>query len=265
MRPTLPRLVNILVPVKRSIDYAVKIRVASDGKGVDTTVKHSMNPFDEIAVEEAIRLRDKSGEPITSITALSIGPAKAVDTIRTALAMGADTGIHITTPESAVVEPISVAHAIKAVVERSEKTDKKFDLIIMGKQAIDDDSGSTGGMLAGMLGWGQGSFASKVVVEKGGKIQVTREIDGGLEVVESKLPMIVTTDLRLNEPRYASLPNIMKAKKKKVESLKPEDLGLDFSPRFETISVSEPPKRQGGGKVESVDELVSKIKEAGVL
>ncbi|WVR03458.1 hypothetical protein IAU60_000449 [Kwoniella sp. DSM 27419] len=260
MRPTLPSLkYNILVPVKRSIDYAVKIRVASDGKGVDTSVKHSMNPFDEIAVEEAIRLREKKG-PVSSITAVSIGPPKAADTIRTALAMGADSGIHITVPEGTVVEPISVAHALKKIID-----DKKFDLVIMGKQAIDDDSGSTGGMLAGMLGWGQGSFASKLEVEESGKVQVTREIDGGLEKVEGKLPMIVTTDLRLNEPRYASLPNIMKAKKKKIETLKPEDLGLDFSPRFETVSVSEPPKRQGGGKVESVDELVSKMKEAGVI
>ncbi|WVO14857.1 hypothetical protein L204_102496 [Cryptococcus depauperatus] len=265
MKPTLATLINILVPVKRSIDYAVKIRVASDGKSVDTNVKHSMNPFDEIAVEEAIRLKDKSGEHVDSITALSIGPAKAVDTIRTALAMGADTGIHIVTPENTVIEPLSVAHAIKAIVERSQGTDKKFDLIIMGKQAIDDDSGATGGMVAGMLRWGQGSFASKVVIEKGGKVQVTREIDGGLEAIESQLPFVVTTDLRLNEPRYASLPNIMKAKKKKIENLKPEDLGLDFTPRLETISISDPPKRQGGAKVENIQELVSKMKEAGVI
>ncbi|WWD22370.1 hypothetical protein CI109_106861 [Kwoniella shandongensis] len=264
MRPTLPRLVNILVPVKRSIDYAVKIRVASDGKGVDTTVKHSMNPFDEIAVEEAIRQREKNGKLVKSITALSIGPPKAVDTIRTALAMGADAGIHITVPESSVVEPIAVANAIKKIIDRSEG-ENKFDLVILGKQAIDDDSGSTGGMLAGLLGWGQGTFASKVAIADGGKVEVTREIDGGLEIVEGKLPLIVTTDLRLNEPRYASLPNIMKAKKKKIETLKPEDLGLDFTPRFETISVSEPAKRQGGGKVESVDELVAKLKDAGVL
>ncbi|KAK1926219.1 hypothetical protein DB88DRAFT_481126 [Papiliotrema laurentii] len=261
MQPSIPRLAHILVPVKRSIDYAVKIRIASNGKGVDTSVKHSMNPFDEIAVEEAVRLREKNGKLVESITALSIGPAKSVETIRTALAMGADAGIHIVTPEDAVVEPISVAHAIKAIVEK----DKKYDLIIMGKQAIDDDSGSTGGMLAGMLNWGQGSFASKVEVEEGGKIAVTREIDGGLEKVESQLPFIITTDLRLNEPRYASLPNIMKAKKKKVESYKPEDLGLDFTPRLETISVTEPPKRTGGGKVENVDELVAKLKEAGVI
>ncbi|GFZ50718.1 Probable electron transfer flavoprotein subunit beta [Saitozyma sp. JCM 24511] len=262
MRPTLPSLINVLVPVKRSIDYAVKIRIASDGKGVDTNVKHSMNPFDEIAVEEAIRLREKDPKLVTSITALSIGPAKAVDTIRTALAMGADSGIHITVPDNTVVEPISVAHAIKKVIEKN-----KYELVIMGKQAIDDDSGSTGGMLAGMLNWGQASFASKLQVEQEGKVQVTREIDGGLEVVEGKLPMIVTTDLRLNEPRYASLPqpNIMKAKKKKIETLKPEDLGLDFTPRLETVSVSEPAKRTGGGKVENVDELVAKLKEAALL
>ncbi|WWC58073.1 uncharacterized protein I303_100608 [Kwoniella dejecticola CBS 10117] len=260
MRPTLPRLVNILVPVKRSIDYAVKIRVASDGKGVDTNVKHSMNPFDEIAVEEAIRLREKKSVAVDSITAISIGPAKAVDTIRTALAMGADAGIHVVTPENAIVEPIAVASALKKVIE-----DKKIDLVIMGKQAIDDDSGSTGGILAGKLGWSQGSFASKLELKEGGQVDITREIDGGLEQISSKLPVIVTTDLRLNEPRYASLPNIMKAKKKKIETIKPEDLGLDLTPRLETISVSEPPKRQGGGKVESVDELVSKMKEAGVI
>ncbi|RSH90675.1 hypothetical protein EHS25_001280 [Saitozyma podzolica] len=283
MRPTLPSLINVLVPVKRSIDYAVKIRIASDGKGVDTNVKHSMNPFDEIAVEEAIRLREKDPKLVTSITALSIGPAKAVDTIRTALAMGADSGIHITVPDNTVVEPISVAHAIKKVIEKN-----KYELVIMGKQAIDDDSGSTGGMLAGMLNWGQASFASKLQVGQEGKVQVTREIDGGLEVLEGKLPMIVTTDLRLNgensyplpavakrtlsadptdssEPRYASLPNIMKAKKKKIETLKPEDLGLDFTPRLETVSVSEPAKRTGGGKVENVDELVAKLKEAALL
>ncbi|ORX34645.1 hypothetical protein BD324DRAFT_634330 [Kockovaella imperatae] len=260
MRPTLPSLIHILVPVKRSIDYAVKIRVASDQKGVDTSVKHSMNPFDEIAVEEAIKLRERSKELVESITAVSIGPAKSVDTIRTALAMGADTGIHITTPENVTVEPVSVAHALKAVVEKN-----KYDLIIMGKQAIDDDSGSTGGMLAGMLGWSQASFASKLEVESSGAVKVTREIDGGLEKLETKLPVIVTTDLRLNEPRFATLPNIMKAKKKKIESFKPEDLGLDFKPRMETISVSEPPVRQGGQKVESVDELISRMKSAGVV
>ncbi|KAI5451279.1 putative electron transfer flavoprotein subunit [Naganishia albida] len=270
MRPSTPSLVNILVPVKRAIDYAVKIRIAKDGKGVDTTVKHSMNPFDEIAVEEAIRLREKDKGSVSSITALTIGPAKSVETLRTALAMGADAGIHIVCPEQPVglanPEPINVARAIKAVIDRSSgDKSKAIDLVIMGKQAIDDDSGSTGGMLAGLLGWGQGQFASKLQVEKEGKVTVTREIDGGLEIVEGKLPMVVTTDLRLNEPRYASLPNIMKAKKKKVESIKPEDLGLDFTPRMEVLSVSEPPKRVGGGKVESVDELVAKLKEAGVL
>ncbi|KAK4688030.1 electron transfer flavoprotein beta subunit, partial [Tremellales sp. Uapishka_1] len=261
MRPTLTNLVNVLVPVKRSIDYAVKIRLAAGGKGVDTNVKHSMNPFDEIAVEEAIRLREKDPKLVTSITAVSIGPPKAVDTIRTALAMGADSGIHITVPDGTVVEPISVARTLKALIEK----DPKYDLVIMGKQAIDDDSGSTGGMLAGMLGWAQGTFASKLVVEADGAVQVTREIDGGLQVLGGKLPMIVTTDLRLNEPRYASLPNIMKAKKKKIETMKPEDLNLDYTPHLETISVTEPPKRVGGGKVESVEELVAKMKEAGVL
>nr|XP_018266636.1 electron transfer flavoprotein beta subunit [Kwoniella dejecticola CBS 10117]OBR88794.1 electron transfer flavoprotein beta subunit [Kwoniella dejecticola CBS 10117] len=219
-----------------------------------------MPPRHSIAVEEAIRLREKKSVAVDSITAISIGPAKAVDTIRTALAMGADAGIHVVTPENAIVEPIAVASALKKVIE-----DKKIDLVIMGKQAIDDDSGSTGGILAGKLGWSQGSFASKLELKEGGQVDITREIDGGLEQISSKLPVIVTTDLRLNEPRYASLPNIMKAKKKKIETIKPEDLGLDLTPRLETISVSEPPKRQGGGKVESVDELVSKMKEAGVI
>ncbi|ORY34350.1 hypothetical protein BCR39DRAFT_517866 [Naematelia encephala] len=267
MRPTLPSLIHVLIPVKRSIDYAVKIRIASDGKGVDTTVKHSMNPFDEIAVEEAVRLRERSPKLVTSITALTIGPPKATDTLRTALAMGCDSAIHITTPESSVVEPIAVARAIKTIIDRGvgESKSDKVDLVILGKQAIDDDSGSTGGMLAGMLGWGQGTFASKLEIEETGNVKVTREIDGGLEKIQGKLPMIVTTDLRLNEPRYASLPNIMKAKKKKIETLKPEDLSLDFTPRLETISVSEPAQRVGGGKVDSVDELVAKLKSAGII
>ena len=228
---------------------------------MDTTVKHSMNPFDEIAVEEAVRMREKDKKLVESITAITVGPAKAVDTLRTALAMGADTGIHIKVPDNAVVEPLAVAQAIKKVMERDGKT----DLVILGKQAIDDDLGATGGMLAGLTGWGQASFASKLDVSADGKAEITREIDGGLEKIETKLPLIVTTDLRLNEPRYASLPNIMKAKKKKIETLSPEDLGVDITPRLETISVSAPAERQGGGKVESVSELVAKLKEAGAI
>ncbi|KAL1409132.1 putative electron transfer flavoprotein subunit [Vanrija albida] len=263
MFPTRAAHVHVLVPVKRAIDFAVKIRIAAGNKGVDTGVKHSMNPFDEIAVEEAVRLRegDKTKKLVESITAFTVGPAKSVDTLRTALAMGADSAIHVQVADDAVVEPLAVAQAIKKVIERDGKT----DLVILGKQAIDDDSGSTGGTLAGLLGWGQGQFASKLEVSADGKVAVTREIDGGLEKVESKLPFVLTTDLRLNEPRYASLPNIMKAKKKKIETLKPEDLGLDFTPRLETISVTEPPARQGGGKVENVQELVSKLKEAGLV
>ncbi|KAJ9126093.1 hypothetical protein QFC24_002365 [Naganishia onofrii] len=215
MRPSVPSLVNILVPVKRAIDYAVKIRIAKDGKGVDTTVKHSMNPFDEIAVEEAIRMRERSKDSVSTITALTIGPAKSVETLRTALAMGADNGIHIVCPEQPVglanPEPINVARAIKAVIERSSGDKAKaYDLVIMGKQAIDDDSGSTGGMLAGMLGWGQGQFASKLDVAKDGKVTVTREIDGGLEIVEGTLPMVVTTDLRLNGKDRAGADMITK-------------------------------------------------------
>ncbi|KAJ8292767.1 Electron transfer flavoprotein subunit beta [Rhodotorula toruloides] len=260
MRPTPPSWLKLLVPVKRTVDYAVKIRVGP--KGVETKgVKHSMNPFDEIAVEEAVRLREKAKDAIEKITVVSIGPAKASEVLRTALAMGADDAIHVETAEDQVVEPLAVAKALKELVGTESP-----DLVIMGKQAIDDDSSQVGGMLAGMLGWPQANFASKVDLDAAGKqVTVSREIDGGLETLKMQLPAIVTTDLRLNQPRYASLPNIMKAKKKPMKKLKPEDVKADFTPRLETVDVKAPPPRQGGAKVESVDEVVAKLKEAGVL
>ncbi|TPX67700.1 hypothetical protein SpCBS45565_g03578 [Spizellomyces sp. 'palustris'] len=247
---------RVLVPVKRVVDYAVKIRVA--GGKVDTNVKHSMNPFDEIAMEEAVRLKEK--KLAKEVIALTVGPSKSNETLRTALAMGADRGVHIEVPEGSEVLPLQVAKLIKAVAEK-----EKPELLLLGKQAIDDDSSQTGQMLAGLLGWSQATFASKIEVA-GDKLTVTREVDGGLETIASKLPAVVTTDLRLNEPRYATLPNIMKAKKKKVEKLTPKDLGVDVTPTIETVKVIEPPKRAGGIKVESVDELLSKLKnEARVL
>ncbi|TXC73795.1 electron transfer flavoprotein subunit beta/FixA family protein [Sphingorhabdus soli] len=246
---------KILVPVKRVIDYNVKPRVKADGSGVDlANVKMSMNPFDEIAVEEAIRLKEKG--PAEEIIAVSVGPAKATETLRTALAMGADRAILIETDET--VEPLGVAKLLAKVVEAEAP-----QLVILGKQAIDDDSNQTGQMLAALLGWGQGTFASKVVVE-GDSVDVTREVDGGLETVKLKLPAIVTTDLRLNEPRYASLPNIMKAKSKPLEQKTPEDYGVDIAPRLKTLKVVEPPVRQAGIKVADVDELVAKLKALGV-
>jgi len=266
MRPSAVRLLNILVPVKRCVDYAVKIRVNPQQTGIDTNVKHSMNPFDEIAVEEAVRLRERLKEKVKSIKVLTVGPPKAAETLRTALAMGADSGIHIEIPDSAPSpEPLGVAKAIRAVIER-QKEQGGVDLVIMGKQAIDDDAGQTGQILAGLLDWSQATFASKVEVDTDkNEAKVTREIDGGLQQLNCKLPLVITTDLRLNEPRYASLPNIMKAKKKPIEKLSPSDLGVDLTPQLETIRVSEPPKRVGGGKVANVDELVAKLKEAGVL
>ena len=253
---------KILVPVKRAVDYSVKIRVKSDGTGVDlNNVKMSMNPFDEIAVEEAVRLKE-SGK-VTEIVVVSIGPAKAQDVIRTAMAVGADRGILVQTEsptDIGGVEPLAVAKILKAIVEQ-----EKPDMIIMGKQSIDDDSNQTGQMLGALLGWAQGTFASKVELD-GGNVKVTREVDGGLETVSLKLPAIVTTDLRLNEPRYAALPNIMKAKQKPLATTKPEDYGVDLSPRLSVVKVVEPPKRTGGGKVSSVDELIDKLKnEAKVI
>jgi len=234
---------KILVPVKRVVDYNVKIRVKADGSGIElANVKMSMNPFDEIAVEEAVRIKEKGGA--TEVIVVSIGPAKAQDTIRTALAIGADRGILVETPDGATVEPLAV---------------------ILGKQAIDDDCNQTGQMLAALLGWPQGTFASKVVLSDGAAA-VTREVDGGLETVSLKLPAVVTTDLRLNEPRYPSLPNIMKAKKKPLDVKKPGDLGVDITPRLEVLGTTEPAKRQAGVKVDSVAELVEKLKtEAGVI
>ncbi|MFQ5561977.1 MAG: electron transfer flavoprotein subunit beta/FixA family protein [Parvularculaceae bacterium] len=248
---------KVLVPVKRVIDYNVKVRVKSDQTGVDlANVKMSMNPFDEIAVEEAVRLKEAG--TASEIVAVSIGPEKAQDQIRQALAMGADRGLLIKT--EAEVEPLGVAKLLKAVVEA-----ENFDLVILGKQAIDDDSNQTGQMLAALLGWPQGTFASKVAKD-GERLSVTREIDGGLQTVSLKLPAVVSTDLRLNEPRYASLPNIMKAKKKPLDVKTPEDYSADIAPRLEVLKVTEPPKREAGVKVGSVAELVDKLKnEAGVL
>ena len=248
---------KILVAVKRVVDYAVKIRVKGDGSGIELgNVKMSMNPFDEIAVEEAVRLKEKSGAQ--EVVVVSIGPPKAQDTIRTALAIGADRGILVDTGDAAV-EPLAVAKLLKGIVEA-----EKPDLVILGKQAIDDDCNQTGQMLAALLGWPQGTFASKVV-PNGGDVDVTREVDGGLETLKLKLPAVVTTDLRLNEPRYPSLPNIMKAKKKPLDVKKPEDFGVDIAARLKVLKTSEPPGRKAGVKVSDVAELVSKLKSDGVL
>jgi electron transfer flavoprotein beta subunit len=248
---------KVLVAVKRVIDFNVKIRVKADGSGVETAnVKMSMNPFDEIAVEEAVRLREAG--TASDIVAVSMGPQSCQETIRTALAMGADRGIHVLT--DAELQPLAVAKLLQAIIAKATP-----DLVILGKQAIDDDCNQTGQMLAALLGWPQATFASKLAF-KDGAAQVTREVDGGLETVEIKLPAIVTTDLRLNEPRYASLPNIMKAKKKPIEALTPASLGVDAAPRLKTLKVAEPPRRQGGGKVASVEELVDKLmNEARVI
>ena len=250
---------KILVPVKRVVDYNVKIRVKPDGSGIDlANVKMSMNPFDEIAVEEAVRIKEGGGA--SEVVAVSIGPAKAQETIRTALAIGADRGILIETSDGAIVEPLAVAKLLKSIVDA-----EKPDLVILGKQAIDDDCNQTGQMLAALLGWPQGTFASKVVLDDG-SVRVTREVDGGLETLKLKMPAVVTTDLRLNEPRYPSLPNIMKAKKKPLESRKPEDLGVDIAPRLKVQNIEEPATRKAGVRVDSVAELVEKLKtEAGVL
>jgi electron transfer flavoprotein beta subunit len=247
---------KVLVPVKRVIDYNVKIRVKSDGSGVElANVKMSMNPFDEIAVEEALRLKEAG--KAAEVVAVSIGPAQAAETIRTALAMGADRGVHVKT--DAPVEPLAVAKLLKAVTEREQP-----GLVILGKQAIDDDSNQTGQMLAALLGWPQATFAFKLEVD-GSDIQVTREVDGGLQTVKLQGPAIVTTDLRLNEPRYASLPNIMKAKKKPIEEITADQLGVDLAPRLEILKTVEPSGRSAGIKVASAAELVGKLTEAGVL
>ena len=242
---------KVLVPVKRVVDYNVKVRVKSDGSGVDiANVKMSMNPFDEIAVEEATRLKEKG--VVTEIIAVSVGVAQAQETLRTAMAIGADRGILGET--DAEVQPLAVAKVLKALIDK-----EKPDLIILGKQAIDDDSNQTGQMLAALADLPQGTFASKVEVVDG-KVAVTREVDGGLETVKLSLPAVITTDLRLNEPRYVTLPNIMKAKKKPLETVKPADLGVDVAPRIKTLSVAEPAKRSAGIKVADVAALVDKLK-----
>jgi electron transfer flavoprotein beta subunit len=247
---------KILVPVKRAVDKDVKIRVKADGSGVELgNVKMSMNPFDEIAVEEAIRLKEAG--KATEIIAASIGPQQASETIRTALAMGADRGILVKT--DGPVEPLAVAKILKAIADAEQP-----GLIILGKQAIDDDCNQTGQMLAALLGWPQGTFASKVVLE-GDALMVTREVDGGLQTVKLKMPAIVTTDLRLNEPRYASLPNIMKAKKKPIEDKTAADYGVDIKPRLEVVKTTEPPTRKAGVKVKTVAELISSLKNAGAI
>jgi electron transfer flavoprotein beta subunit len=242
---------KVLVPVKRVVDYNVKVRVKSDGTGVDiANVKMSMNPFDEIAVEEATRLKEKG--VVTEIIAVSVGPTQCQETLRTAMAIGADRGILVEAGDD--VQPLAVAKVLKALVDK-----EKPDLIILGKQAIDDDSNQVGQMLAALTGLPQGTFASKVEIA-GGKANVTREVDGGLETVSLSLPAVVTTDLRLNEPRYVTLPNIMKAKKKQLDIVKPGDLGVDVASRIKTLKVEEPPKRSAGIKVPDVATLVSKLK-----
>ena len=248
---------KILVPVKRVVDYNVKVRVKSDGTGVETAgVKMSMNPFDEIAVEEAVRLKEKG--IASEVVAVSLGGAACAETIRTALAVGADRGILVETDVD--LQPLAVAGLLKALVDREQPL-----LVILGKQAIDDDMGATGQMLAAMLGWPQGTFASKLLVD-GATITVTREVDGGLETVALPLPAIITADLRLNEPRYASLPNIMKARKKPIQTVTPAELEVDPTPRLTVLKVVEPPKRQAGKKVASVAELVARLRtEAKVI
>ncbi|MCW2247119.1 electron transfer flavoprotein beta subunit [Azospirillum fermentarium] len=250
-------MMKILVPVKRVVDYNVKVRVKADGSGVETAnVKMSMNPFDEIAVEEAVRLKEAG--TATEVIAVSVGPAQAQETLRTALAMGADRAVLVQT--DAETQPLAVAKVLKALVDREGPA-----LVVLGKQAIDDDCNQTGQMLAALLGWPQGTFASKVTVADGA-VTVVREIDGGLETVNLTLPAVVTADLRLNEPRYASLPNIMKAKKKPLETVTPDALGVDVAPRLTTLKVAEPPKRKAGVKVADVAALVDKLKnDARVL
>ncbi|XP_065832014.1 electron transfer flavoprotein subunit beta-like [Oscarella lobularis] len=251
---------RVLVACKRVIDYAVKIRVKPDKSGVVTDgVKHSMNPFDEIAVEEAIRLKEK--KLCDEIIAVSCGPEKCQETLRTALAMGADRAIHVNIKQDEYekLQPLAVAKLLAKVAEK-----EKVNMLFVGKQAIDDDSNQTGQMTAALLNWAQGMFASEVKLS-GDDVEVVREVDGGLETVSLKMPVVLSADLRLNEPRYATLPNIMKAKKKPMAKLAPDDLGVDIKPHFEVLSVEEPASREAGSKVESVDELVTKLKEKGVL
>ncbi|KAH9867778.1 hypothetical protein IAQ61_007082 [Plenodomus lingam] len=265
---------RILVPVKRVIDYAVKPRVNRSQTAVETAnVKHSMNPFDELSIEEAVRIREKkshhaSAPPVASITAVSAGPPKAQDILRTAMAMGADKGIHVVVEEKDALEPLGVAKMLAKLVAT-----EKSNLVILGKQSIDDDAGQTGQMLAGLLNWPQATQASKVTITGDGgadaaSVEVVQEVDGGVQTIRAKLPMVITTDLRLNEPRYASLPNIMKAKKKPLEKMTLEDLGLSGAAaalRLKTVKVSEPPARKGGVKVEDVDGMIAKLKDLGAL
>ncbi|KAI3402234.1 hypothetical protein diail_163 [Diaporthe ilicicola] len=254
---------RILVPVKRVIDYAVKPRVNKAQTGVETAgVKHSMNPFDELSVEESVRIREKKSAPggVEDICVISAGPPKAQDVLRTAMAMGADRAIHVDVKEGEDLEPLTVAKLLKKAVEA-----EKSNLVILGKQSIDDDANQTGQMLAGLLGWPQATQASEVKFGEGDSVSVTKEVDGGVETVRAKLPMVVTTDLRLNEPRYASLPNIMKAKKKKLEKKTLADFGVTAERRLKVVKVTEPAPRQGGGKVEDVDGLVAKLKELGAI
>jgi electron transfer flavoprotein beta subunit len=250
---------KIIVPVKRVVDYNVKIRVKPDGSGVElANVKMSMNPFDEIAIEEALRLKEKG--QAKEIVVVSIGPAKAQETIRTGLAMGADRGILVETADGDIVEPLAVAKLLKAIIATEQP-----GLVILGKQAIDDDCNQTGQMLAALLGWAQATFASKIVID-GDAAHVTREVDGGLETLTFKLPLVITTDLRLNEPRYASLPNIMKAKKKPLDVKKPADLGVDIAGRLKVLKTVEPATRKAGVKVANAAELIQKLKsDAGVI
>jgi electron transfer flavoprotein beta subunit len=250
---------KILVPVKRVVDYNVKIRVKPDGSGVElANVKMSMNPFDEIAIEEALRLKEKG--QATEIVVVSIGPTKAQETIRTGLAMGADRGILVETADGELVEPLAVAKLLKAIIAAEQP-----GLVILGKQAIDDDCNQTGQMLAALLGWAQATFASKIAID-GEAAHVTREVDGGLETLKFKLPLVITTDLRLNEPRYASLPNIMKAKKKPLDIKKPSELGVDTAGRLKVLKTVEPATRKAGVKVANAAELIQKLKsDAGVI
>ncbi|KAL6705189.1 putative electron transfer flavoprotein subunit [Coniothyrium glycines] len=256
---------RILVPVKRVIDYAVKPRVNRAQTAVETAnVKHSMNPFDELSIEEAVRIREKkahhaSAPPVDDILAFTAGPAKAQDILRTAMAMGADRGIHVVVEEKDALEPLGVAKLLRKVVD-----EQKSNLVILGKQSIDDDAGQTGTMLAGLLNWPQATQASRVSIS-GDAVEVVQEVDGGVQTIKAKLPMIITTDLRLNEPRYASLPNIMKAKKKPLEKKALQDFGIEQETRLKTVKVTEPPARKGGVKVEDVDGMIAKLKELGAL
>ncbi|MCJ1298800.1 hypothetical protein MMC08_001590 [Hypocenomyce scalaris] len=253
---------RILVPVKRVIDYAIKPRVNKTRTGVETQgVKHSMNPFDELSIEEAVRIRERKTAPVTEILALSAGPPKSADILRTAMAMGADRSllIAVDTDKDGDLEPLQVAKILQKVVEKEDS-----NLVILGKQSIDDDANQTGQMLAGLLGWGQATQASKVDFE-GEEVTVVREVDGGVETLRTRLPMVITTDLRLNEPRYASLPNIMKAKKKKMDKMTMGELGVDEGRRMKIVKVEEPPPRKGGGKVEDVDGMIAKLKELGAI